>query len=99
MSKQEIEDIKAKCQDENKGITDNTYLSKDIKRAPLLLIHILENTGEPLDGFPDLVYALGIGFPGGKEEQTAYYMVNTTELKNYIDLDEMEDEEDELSEV
>ncbi len=99
LSKQEIEDIKAKCQDENKGITDNTYLSKDIKRAPLLLIHILENTGEPLDGFPDLVYALGIGFPGGKEEQTAYYMVNTTELKNYIDLDEMEDEEDELSEV
>ena len=64
------------------------------------MIHILENTGEVLEGFPDFVFALGIGFPGGKEEKTAYYMVNTTELRNYIDLDELEEEEeDELSGV
>lgn len=100
LEKATIEDIKKRCKTENKKITDGTYLSKDVERKPLLLIHILENTAEPLDGFPELVYALGLGFPGGKEEKTAYYMVNTTELKNYIDLDEMEDEdENELSGV
>ncbi|SEW38275.1 Z1 domain-containing protein [Ruminococcaceae bacterium KH2T8] len=89
-----IEDIKNKCKADNKKITDGTYLSKEIERKPLLLIHVLENTSDPLEGFPDLVYALGLGFPGGKKEKTAYYMVNTTELKNYIDMDEMEEEEE-----
>ncbi len=100
LEKNQIEKIKSDCKKENKKITDNTYLSEEVERHPLLLIHVLENTGDSLEGFPDLVYALGIGFPGGKEEKTAYYMVNTTELRNYIDLDEMEEEdEDELSGV
>lgn len=93
LEKEVIEHIKDDCKANHQKITDGTYLSKDIKRSPLLLIHILENTAEqPLEGFPEYVYALGLGFPGGKEEKTAYYMVNTTELKNYIDLDEMEEE-------
>ncbi len=100
LEKNQIEKIKSDCKKENKKITDNTYLSEEVERHPLLLIHVLENTGDSLEGFPDLVYALGIGFPGGKEEKTAYYMVNTTELRNYIELDEMEEEdEDELSGV
>lgn len=88
-----IRDIQKK----NKVRTDKTYLSKEIERKPILLLHLVVNSADKIEGLPEYVIGLGVGFPGGKEELTAHYMVNTTELKNYIDLDEMEEDEDELS--
>ena len=61
-----------------------------------MLIHVLKNIGEPLVGFPECIYALGLGFPGGKEEKIATYVVNTKELENYIDVSDLEDEDDDV---
>lgn len=95
LSQNDIEYIKK----HNTTITDKTYLSDKIERKPLLLLHIVTNSDVPIKGFPEYVFGLGIGFPGGKEEKTAYYMVNTTELKNYIDMEEMEEDDDEVSTI
>ena len=72
---------------------DKDYLIKD--RRPLLLLHLMHNTNEELSGFPQYIYAIGLGFPGGKQEKKANYIVNTTELQNYIDVDEINDEDEE----
>lgn len=93
LSKETIDKIRS----ENNTITDKTYLSEKVKRRPLLLLHLVVNSDKPIDGFPEYVFGLGLGFPGGKEEQTVYYMINTTELRNYIDITEMDEEENELS--
>ncbi len=92
-------DIIKRIKENNDTVTDKSYLTADIQRRPLLLLHIITNSDSPINGFPEYVFGLGIGFPGGKKEKTAYYMVNTTELRNYIDMDEMEEDEDELSTV
>lgn len=72
--------------------TDKTYLIEG--RKPIALIHLMSNSNEELLGFPKYIYAIGLGFPGGKEEKKAYYIVNTTELQNYIDVDDISDEDD-----
>lgn len=97
--KERITEIRDTAKAKGKTVTDKTYLKEDIERRPLLLLHILHNNAESIPGFPPYVYGLGIGFPGGKEEKTAYYMVNTIELKNYIDMDEMDESDNELSEI
>ena len=68
---------------------DSTYLHT--KRNPLLLIHVLTNTN-PED--PKHVFALGLGFPYDGNERTANYMVNVKELKNWVDIED-EDDDDE----
>ena len=61
--------------------TDRTYLIAD--RNPLALIHFMVNS-EP-DKEPKQLTALGLGFPDNGIERTANYMVNTVELKNWVD--------------
>ena len=82
--------------DPNGKITDRTYLIKD--RPPLLLIHILHNTSKAPDrreGDPEILFALGLGFPNDGRDRRASYVVNTTELKNWVDVpDEVEDDGD-----
>lgn len=95
LSKDEIDERRRNAKASGKKITDKTYLEPP-KRKPIALVHIMENTKADENGMPKIIFALGLGFPGGKEERTANYVVNTTELKNYIDMDEMsgEDEDD-----
>lgn len=78
----------------NGKATDKTYLIEG--RHPIALIHLMKNTNEELSGFPEYFYAIGLGFPGGKSEKSASYVVNTTELKNYITVDDINDEDDDV---
>lgn len=78
-------------------ITDSTYLIAE--RAPILMIHVLEVKPEdpavPLRNCPAFLYALGLGFPDtGRQTKVANYVVNINELKNWIDIEAIEDEED-----
>ena len=72
---------------------DSTFLRT--KRNPLLLMHILKNT-EPnrTKSDPDIVFALGLGFPYDGKERTANYMVNINELKNWVDIEDEDDDDD-----
>lgn len=72
--------------------TDKDYLIEN--RRPIALLHLMLNTGTELQGFPQYIYAIGLGFPGGKTERKANYVVNTTELMNYVDIDQINDEDD-----
>ena len=82
-----------KLRKEAKGkATDKTYLIPG--RNPLVLIHLLKNTNEKLKGYPKYFYAIGLGFPGGKTEKSANYIVNTTELKNYFTVEDISEEDD-----
>lgn len=72
--------------------TDKTYLIPG--RNPLILIHLLKNTNDKLKGYPKYFYAIGLGFPGGKAEKSANYIVNTTELKNYFTVEDISEEDD-----
>ncbi len=86
------EEIKKLRKEEKGKPTDKTYLTKN--RRPLALIHLLKNTNEKLVGYPEYFYVIGLGFPEGKSERTANYVVNTTELKNYFAIDDITDEDD-----
>jgi len=72
--------------------TDKTYLISG--RKPLVLIHLLKNTNDKLEGYPKWFYTIGLGFPGGKTEKRANYIVNTTELKNYFLVEDISEEDD-----
>jgi hypothetical protein len=92
-----------KNDEEEEKITDSTYLKYGQKddgstRYPILMIHIVktkaEEGGDPLIKCPEYIYALGLGFPHtGRMERTANYVVNLNELKNWVDIGD-EDEED-----
>lgn len=73
---------------------DSTFLHT--KRNPLLLLHILSNTNsQKAPDDPEVVFALGLGFPYDGKERTANYMVNIKELRNWVDIeDEDDDDED-----
>ncbi len=76
---------------------DSTFLH--VERNPLLLLHILKNTASSSErkaGDPDVVFALGLGFPYDGNERTANYMVNIRELQNWVDIVD-EDDDDENS--
>lgn len=75
-------------------ITDSSYLIKD--RKPILLIHVLkkkEKNNGSTDSVPDILFALGLGFPFDGEAKTANYMVNINELKNWVDIEDEDDDE------
>ena len=74
--------------------TDKTYLVED--RNPVALLHLMFNTNSELQGFPEYIYAIGLGFPGGKEEKKAKYIVNAVDLRNYVDVEDMNDEDDDV---
>jgi hypothetical protein len=75
------------------SLTDKDYLFEG--RTPILLIHIIENKDYNAIDVPKYIFALSLGFPGGEEDKTAIYIVNTKELQNYIDSDIKEDIYDE----
>lgn len=96
LSLKEIKSIDKNYKDEypNKNnIPDRVYLS--VKREPLLMLHVLDKKEESSDAkVPPTVYAIGIGLPGNGELKTANYMVNNVELRNWMDIEEDEEEED-----
>ena len=72
---------------------DSTYLHTE--RNPLLLLHILTNTNpEKKPNDPALVFALGLGFPYDGNDRTANYMVNTKELRNWVDIEDLDEDDD-----
>lgn len=80
---------------DNKNPPDSAFLISG--RAPLLMIHIIETKFDKaeIDDFevPPFLFALGVGFPDtGEGVRTANYVVNMVELRNWMDLDEDEDE-------
>ena len=78
----------------NNKVTDRTYLREELNRKPIALIHIMNNSKrEETPDIPEYVFGLGLGFPGGEEEKTATYVVNTKELENYIDIDEADEDD------
>ncbi|WP_409294051.1 Z1 domain-containing protein [Peribacillus sp. SCS-26] len=76
------------------NIPDSAYLT--INRQPILMMHIIESQqGENHNPkIPDVLFALGIGLPGDGEVQTANYVVNQIELRNWMDPDDEEDDDD-----
>ena len=54
------------------------------------------NTNTELQGYPKYIYAIGLGFPGGKEEKKAKYIVNAVDLRNYVDVEDIDDEDDDI---
>ena len=89
LSEDEIRDLRAKYGSSK----DSTFLKT--KRNPLALIHVLKNTNkEPAEGDPDIVFALGLGFPYNGKEKTANYVVNINDLKNWVDITDEDDDGD-----
>lgn len=80
----------------NNSATDSKYLA--VKgRKPLALIHILHNTmADKLEGYPEEIFALGLGFPGSKSTKKANYVVTAKELENYIDTADLEDADNDI---
>lgn len=79
----------------DKNLPDSAYLIKE--RNPLLMLHIIEvdldEKESSNNNVPPYLFALGVGFPdSGLGIKTADYVVNMVELKNWMDLDEDEDE-------
>lgn len=79
----------------DKNLPDSAYLIKE--RNPLLMLHIIEVDLDEKESsnhnVPSFLFALGVGFPdSGLGNKTANYVVNMVELKNWMDLDEEEDE-------
>ncbi|PGC94864.1 Z1 domain-containing protein [Bacillus toyonensis] len=78
-----------------RSVPDSAYLIKD--RKPLLMLHVIETKTEDDTNsnqrIPETLFALGIGLPGDGEVRTVDYVVNQVELRNWMDIDE-EDEED-----
>jgi len=88
----DIKKLKKLAKARNEPITDKTYLVGE--RQPIALLHLMKNTNQALVGYPEHIFAIGLGFPGDGKEKTANYIVNTTELKNWVDIYDIEDEDD-----
>lgn len=82
---------------DNTKITDRTYLR--IKRHPIALVHILKNT-TPVENRkesdPEILFALGLGFPDDGRDRQANYMVNVNELRNWVDITDEDDDDDDI---
>ncbi|SHJ73922.1 Z1 domain-containing protein [Clostridium amylolyticum] len=102
LSEKEIEKAKADFaalhpENPQKSPSDSAYLIKG--RNPILMLHVIKSKSE--DGkelspnIPEHLFALGVGFPATeKGTKVANYVVNMVDLKNWIDMDEDEDDED-----
>lgn len=86
LSQEEIKQVNAN--------TDREYLRVK-NRNPLLLIHVLWNSyRQKLSTDPDIVFALGLGFPYTGEQRMANYVINVNEAKKYVIFEGDEDDED-----
>lgn len=101
LSKDEIQDAEKAYRsipgnENKKNIPDKAYLIAN--RNPILMLHIIQadySKAENKD-LPEFLFALGVGFPktNGSTE-TANYKVNLIELRNWVDVyDNYDDEED-----
>lgn len=88
LDKKTIEELRKKYGNSK----DSTFLHTN--RDPLLLLYILKNTSKEKPNDPDIVFALGLGFPYDGKERTANYMVNVNELKNWVDITDEDDDDD-----
>jgi len=92
----EIEKQFRETHSNRKNIPDSAYLIKT--RKPLLMLHVLEairdDKEHPNPKIPEVLFAIGIGLPGNDQEvRTANYIVNLVELRNWMDLDDDEDDD------
>ncbi|MGO4182187.1 Z1 domain-containing protein [Paenibacillus sp. TAF43_2] len=99
LSKGQIEEAKnefIRTHPERKNVPDSAYLIKD--RKPILMLHVIESEQDDEEihnnKIPDILFAIGIGLPGNGEVLTANYVVNLVELRNWVDLDDDEDDDD-----
>ena len=72
--------------------SDEKYLFEGRAR-PIMLMHFIHCTGNVPD-CPKFALALGLGFPKSGDEKTASYVVNPRELRNWIEVDITDPEED-----
>lgn len=104
---QKIQDIRNSVKKRNAGkaandhekITDRTFLVQG--RSPILMIHIIKKKAKKdknsLNKCPEFLFALGLGFPdNGKKEKTANYVVNINELRNWVDIDDGDEDDDDI---
>lgn len=101
LTKKEIQDAEEAYRNipgnaNKKNIPDKAYLIAN--RDPILMLHIIQadySKSENKD-LPEFLFALGVGFPktSGSTE-TANYKVNLIELRNWVDVyDNYDDDED-----
>ena len=94
INKAEMDFFKTLAKAEKKNVPDKAYLIKD--RAPILMLHIIDadyNKSENKN-LPPFLFALGVGFPKTSEfTETANYKVNLVELRNWVDVDDYDDED------
>ena len=80
-----------------KHVPDSAYLIRD--RAPILMLHIIQADYADIqdkENWPPFLFALGVGFPEDDYgAQTAVYKVNLIELKNWSQISDDEEDEDE----
>lgn len=80
------------------NVPDRAFLIQD--RAPILMLHIIEadySKSQNKD-LPPFLFAIGVGFPeDGKKMKTANYKVNMVELKNWADIDDNYNDDEDLS--
>ncbi|MCC3372295.1 Z1 domain-containing protein [Cohnella sp. REN36] len=81
---------------DKKSIPDSAYLAID--RKPLLMLHVIKSKQKddekPNSKIPDTLFAIGIGLPGDGVLRTANYVVNMVELRNWVNFDDEEDDDD-----
>ncbi|KEQ23279.1 Z1 domain-containing protein [Paenibacillus tyrfis] len=79
-----------------KSIPDSAYLAID--RKPILMLHVIKrkqkDNEKPNNKIPDTLFAIGIGLPGDGVLRTANYVVNVVELRNWVDFDDEDDDDD-----
>jgi hypothetical protein len=97
LTKEQIKKIDQDFKKANPGkrsVPDSAYLIED--RNPLLMLHVIESDtdNKPNPKIPDTIFALGIGLPGKGQIKTANYVVNQVELRNWMDLDDEDDDDD-----
>lgn len=97
LTKDQINKIKEEFRKNNprkRNVPDSAYLIKD--RKPLLMLHVIESKQDNPHNpkIPETLFALGIGLPGNGEIKTANYVVNQVELRNWMDIDDNEEDDD-----
>ena len=90
LKKEEIQKAAEEFRLENnkKNVPDEAFLIE--KRAPILMLHIIEVTGvidsdDPSYKVPEFLFAIGVGIPKNKlGNRTVTYMANMIEIENWI---------------
>lgn len=97
LSKAQVASVEERFRKENKKkhVPDRAYLIED--RPPILMLHVLqaEYEGAPSPDLPEFLFALGLGFPQAEyATTTAKYKVNRIELRNWAEITDESDEEE-----